>query len=76
MLSKDFHGTVQWQGFDRSAPSADGCCPEKRVVDRFFCGFDHGEEERRGRIVAESLEVARCVSFVLGERSDSSIRGS
>jgi hypothetical protein len=46
MLTKDFKGTVQWQRLDRSASSGDGGGPKKRVVDRFFCGFDDGKEER------------------------------
>ena len=45
MLAKDFDGTVQRQCFDRTASSGDGRGPEERVVDGFFGGFDHGEEE-------------------------------
>ena len=51
MLPEDFHGTVQWQGFDGSALSGDARGLEKRVVNRFFGGFDYGKEERRGCVV-------------------------
>ena len=45
MLAEHLDRTVQWQGFDGSALSADGRGPEQRVVDRFLRGFDDGEEE-------------------------------
>ena len=58
MLAKDLQRTVQRQCFDRSTSSGGGVGPEKRVVDCLFGGFDHGQKERRDRIVCECFD--RC----------------
>src|ERR1041384_2970422 len=76
MPPEDLDRTVQRQRFDRMTSAGRGGGPKKRIVNRFFGGFDHGEEERRHSIVCKCFLTARPISFALTERLEPHVGGS
>src|SRR5689334_9297862 len=75
MPPEDLNRTVQRQRFDRVTSAGRGGGPEKRVVNRFFRSFDHGEEEWRHSIVCKCFLTARPISFALTERLEPHVGG-